>query len=367
MRDVIDCIKRYIKVTESEKFVIHWKTLAKRLLNGIEDEYQRNSSEQSIVESIERIINNVGQFSTRDKRLNFGINTNSIFIHGNKSQVEFEYYGKSTKRELGDIIFILSVVYQGRKFFEKMTINQVKKSKNVSWNFNSKSAKEQLYLLSRFPTFRRVRGLIPNKEYNLPNYSGCLGTHGLLYSPGDFALISSKELEVILAGKNNLKLNDLHLSTIPYNICSCFPCCCLLNDIDFEDWLYILHKLIHFYPRYFRYLPFICNLPILGNSCKTYNVYDFSDKYLRGCIGEPIYAEKLSYNRVALQFLHDLLYAIEKKAKREKLEDVLNFISSFYSYGYGGQGVEGYGEIDYDGGGIGIIHTIINLENRKGK
>ena len=358
MRDVIDCIKRYIEATESEKFVVHWKTLAKRLLKGIGDEYQKSSYERDMVGSIERIINNVGQFSTRDKRLNFDINTNSIFIHGNKSQVEFEYYGKSTQRELGDIIFILSVVYKGRKFFEKMTINQAKKSKKVSWN--SQSTKEQLYLLSRFPTFKGVKGLIPQKEYNLPNYSGCLGTHGFLYHPGDFALITSKELEVILFGKNTLRLERLMSNTAPNIVCSCFPCC-LLENIELKECLYILHELLHFHRGYFRYPPFICNLPIFGNSCISYNAYDFSDKYLRGYIGELIYAEKLLYNGFAFQFLQDLFYAIKEKAKRERLRDVLNFVSSFYRYGYGGQGGEGYGEISDEGGGIGIIHTAVNL------
>jgi len=360
MRNVTDCIKRYIEITESEKFVIHWKTLAKRLLKGIGDEYQKSRSEPSIVGSIERIINNVGQFSTTDKRLNFDINTNSIFIHGNKSQVEFEYYGKSTQRELGDIIFILSVVYKGRKFFEKMTINQVKKSKKVSWNFNSQSTKEQLYLLSRFPTFKGLKGLIPQKEYNLPNYSGCLGTHGLLYHPGDFALITSKELEVILSGKNTLRLERLMSNTAPNIVCPCFPCC-LLDNIEFEECLRILHELLRFHPRYFIYPPFICNLPIFGNSCISYNAYDFSDKYLRGYIGELIYAEKLLYNGFAFQFLQDLLCAIKSKAEREQLRDVLKFVDSFYRYGYGGQGREGYGEISEEGGSIGIIHTKVNL------
>ncbi len=361
MRDIINCIKKYVEITEEEQFIIHWKELAKRLLNGINNEYQQKSHEPDIVNTIETIINNIGQF--RAKNRNFNISTNSIFIHGPKYLVEFEYYGKKTRRELGDIIFILSVVYNGRKFFEKMTINQVKKTTKTSWNFGNNSSKEQLYLLSRFPSFMGAnRSLIPMKEFNLPNISGCLGSHGLLYSPGDFALISSKELEVILSGKNRLKLKNL-IERIPPNITCCFPCCLLYKyDIDFEECLYILHKFLHFYPKYFKPLPFICNLPILGSSCISYNVYDFSNKYLVGHIGELIYAKKLPRNRSAYQFLQDLLNAIRRKAEREQSKNVLDFISSFYQYEYDNDNVDReYGESNYEGGGIGIIHTTVNL------
>lgn len=365
MRDVINCIKKYVEITDNEEFIVHWKNLSTRLLKGVQNGYIKNYREENIVKIIEDIINSIGRFSTQGN--DFNISTASIFIHGNRSQVEFEYYGKRAQRELGDIIFILSVVYNGKKYFEKMTINQVKKSNNASWGFHNNSSKEQLYLLSRFPTFRGARNsLIPMKDYNLSNNSGCLGTHGLLYYPGDFALISSKELEVILSGKNRLELNNLVERIAPNTTCSCFPCYLLYGyDIDFEECFYILHKLFHFYPRYFRPLPFICKFPILGNSCISYNVYDFSNKYLIGHIGELIYAKKLSYNRSAFHFLQDLLNAVRRKAEREHLEDVSNFISSFYKYGYGDQEGEGYKEFnrefDYEGGGIGIIHTIVNL------
>ena len=78
-----------------------------------------------------------------------------------------------------------------------------------------------------------------------------------------------------------------------------------------------------------------------------------------------LFSLKLPCNKSALQFLQDLLYAIKRKAERKRLTDVLNFVSSFYRYGYGGQGGEGYGEINYEGGGIGIIHTTMNLGGRR--
>ncbi len=377
MSDVINCIERYIEIIDNEKFIKHWKDLSIKLIKGIQDSY--NHREENIVRTIESIINSIGKFSTR--RDDFHISTTSIFIHGNRSQVEFEYYEEKKQRELGDIIFILSVVYNGKKYFEKMTITQVKKSKTTSWSFYRNSAKEQLYLLSRFPTFRGVRNsLIPAKDYNLSNNSGCLGTHGLLYFPGDFALISSKELEAILSAKKRatITLNDL-VKRIPFNITCCIPYCLLCeSSICLEECFSILDKLYRIYYRYldFPYFVtfplFVCNLPILRTCCISHNVYDFSHKYLIGHIGELIYAENLPYNKNAFQFLQDLFGIIKRKAERESLEIVLNFIESFYQYRYNSENGynsdklnRDYNENNYEEGGIGIIYTIVNLGEGK--
>ncbi|GIV41536.1 MAG: hypothetical protein KatS3mg034_0846 [Vicingaceae bacterium] len=359
MKEIIKCIEKYIEITNDNGFIIHWKKLSEKLIEGIQSNY--SNREDKIVKIIESIINRVGTFKTQGKGQKYSISTSSIFIHGNKSQVEFIYYGEKKQRELGDIIFILSVVYNGKKYFEKMTINQVKKSKDISWRFSNQSAKEQLYLLSRFPTFKGIkRSFIPSKEYNLSNNYGCLGTHGLLYSPGDFALVSSKELEVLLSMKNTLRLDDLLKLERKAMVCSC----CIFHDV--EECIYIFHKFIHYYPRCLEYFPFVCDLPVLGNKCISYNVYDFSNKYLLGHIGELIYAKELPYNNSAFQFLQDLLNAIGRKANRENLSDnISKFMSSFYKYEYAdswnGGGIEEYGKVDYEDGGIGIIHTNVNL------
>jgi len=351
MRDVINCIEKYMEAIENENFIIHWKKLASKLIAGIRGEYEKRSHEPSIVKLIRNIINSIGQFKTEDKKLS--ITTKSVFIHGNKSKVEFEFHGNKTKRELGDIIFVLSVVYNSKKYFEKITITQFKKSSKASWDLRSDSTKEQLYLLSRFPTFRGAdKSLIPKKDYNLPNYSKCLGTHGLLYYPGDFAIISSNLLECILSNRKRLNLEDLLLY---YRFVSNYRT--YLDDIF--DLIYLLYGF-----RYFRF-PFL-SLPLLGNSCIAYNSYEFSDKYLRGLIGEMIYARNIPYNRPALLFLQDLLLAIKRKAQKENQKDILEFVYSFFQYAYAdGQGREGFDEFDYEGGGIGIVHTTINLGESK--
>jgi len=99
MRDVMDCIKKYVEVMNDEKFIAHWKNLSTKLLMGIRNGYIENYREENIVKTIENIVNSIKRFKTQDRK--FSISTNSIFIHGHKSQVEFEYYGSATQRELG--------------------------------------------------------------------------------------------------------------------------------------------------------------------------------------------------------------------------------------------------------------------------
>lgn len=354
MRDVIECIRRYADIINHDEFIRYWKNLAEELMRAIQDGYINNKVEPEIVKEMTERVKNLKPVSIKG----ITIQTNSIFIHGNRSQVEFDYYGRTTVRELGDIIFILSVVYNGKKYFEKLTINQVKKSKGVSWSFGDTGNKEQLYLLSRFPPFKGVKGsLIPQKHYNLPNFSGCLGTHGLLYHPGDFAAVSSKKLEDFLLSLKNrktIRLNDLFvLNTLQATMCLCHLS--LFLDIARYFW------------KYYEFLPLpCCNLPILGNYCTTSNAYEFSHRYLIGHVGELIYAKGLPYNENALKFLQDLFSAHKKKAGREGLALILDFIDSYYTHGYANAGGDGGGEDrgdvgGYEGGGFGIIHTIINL------
>ncbi|MFW6121937.1 MAG: hypothetical protein ACOC80_13725, partial [Petrotogales bacterium] len=138
---------------------------------------------------------------------------------------------------------------------------------------------------------------------------------------------------------------------------------------ELEELLSVWYKLSEYC---FKRPPLPCPIPltnlfpVLGNSYYSFNVYEFSDKYLRSLIGELIFAYNLFYNKLAFQFLQDLMEAIRRKAQKENNNSVLNFVNSFYRHSYGGgQEKEGFGEFYDEGGGIGIIHTIINLGEGK--
>ena len=281
---------------------------------------------------------------------------------GVETRVEFTYYGETIQRELGDLIFILSVIYNGRKYFEKLTISQFKKDDD---KFRCDlSNREQIYLLSRFPSFRGIRGfIILMREFDLPNYSGCLGSFNLLFRPGDFVFVSAPLFERLVENRKSIDIVRISKFWEP-------PSCYFPYPAPF-DWHYIeelfdflrklwRHKMsIPFFPPYF--------IGILGFSCSVSNIHDFVDKYLRGYIGELIYSDIGIYNTSAFDFLRELFSVIMKKAQKEEKSEFINFINEFFSHPYGGQegGIREGVEFNYEGGGIGIIYTLINLGEGK--
>jgi hypothetical protein len=316
-----------------------------------------------MVSIIESIVNNLNGLSTSTN--GFRISTKSVFIHGNKSHVEFEYYGQPVKRELGDLIFILSVVYNGRKYFEKFTISQFKKDDGkLRWDLSNR---EQIYLLSRFPSFRGVKGsIIPMREFNLPNYSGCLGSFNLLFKPGDLVFISASRLESLIGDRKSINMIDVSESWEPPSYYFTYPI-----PFDLPEMKKLLYELFYVWLKIWNHkLPVPFLLPyfvgILGFAHSAYNVHVFVDKYLRGFIGELVYSDIGIYNVPALNFLCELLSAIMKKAEKERRSDIMSFINEFFSsYGSNQGGMREGVEFDYEGGGIGIIWTSINLGEGK--
>ncbi len=211
LEKLIEVIEKYLQLIESALFSKYAKNLTNKMQIGLARGYQQGVYEPSMVFNIEDIINEVNGLSGSEGV--FSISTRSIFIHGNKSQVEFEYYGEKTLRELGDLIFIVSIIYNGKINFQKITLTQFKKAREKPrWYFGKKDKngkypdKEQLYLLAKFPTFKGARSsIVPMKEYNLPNYSGCLGSYGLLFKPGDFAFASANVIDALLVNAISVK------------------------------------------------------------------------------------------------------------------------------------------------------------------
>jgi hypothetical protein len=351
---VEEVIRKYLQLIAMEHFAKYEKDFAIRVQIGLNEGYQRGFYEPAIVSVVEEIINKLNGLSISANK--FEISTKSIFIHGNKSQVEFEYYGQKVQRELGDLIFILSVIYNRRKYFEKFTISQFKKANDkLRWDLSNK---EQIYLLSRFPPFRGIKGsIIPMREFNLPNYSGCLGSFNLLFRPGDFVFVGAPQLESSIGSRKSIDIVDISKFWEPPSYFT-YP-------IPF-DWPYI-EELLYFWrelrrhniisPLYFNFIG------ILGFSRCASNIHDFVDKYLRGNIGELTYSAIGIYNAPALGFLCELFSAIMKKARKENKIDIINFIKEFFRHPYSGNegGMREGVEFDYEGGGIGIIWTSINL------
>jgi len=348
-----EVVEKYLQLIKTEDFAKYEKDFASRVQKGLNEGYLEKDPEPTMVSIVEGIINNLDGLSVSTNGVK--ISTKSIFIHGNKSQVEFEYYGQRVQRELGDLIFILSVIYNGRKYFEKFTISQFKKDDNkFRWDLSNK---EQIYLLSHFPSFRGIRGsIIPMREFKLHNYSGCLGSFNLLFRPGDFVFLSAPLLKMLVGNRKSIDRFRISQIWEP-------PCYCFHYPTPF-DWPYIFwRRKVCGHGLRSPFFPHCCCMCVLGFCRFASNIHEFVDKYLRGNIGELTYSDIGIYNAPAFDFLHELLSAIMKKGQKEKKAEVINFIEEFFRYPYGGNdGGMGEGvEFDYEGGGIGIIYTSINL------
>jgi transglutaminase-like putative cysteine protease len=181
----------------------------------------------------------------------------------------------------------------------------------------------------------------------------------LLFRPGDLIFVSAPLLESLVGNRKSIGIADVYKFWEPSNYYLTYPI--YLSWFHMDELLYFLWKLWRnglltpFFPPYF--------IGILGFSHFSPNIHEFVDDYLRGNIGELIYSYIGKYKTPALDFLHELLSAIMRKAQRERRAEIMDFVNEFFRYPYGnGEGglKEGV-EFDYEGGGIGIIYTSINL------
>lgn len=354
-------IRKYIDMIRSDTFLRYEKEFAHRMVSSLSKDYLE-LGEEDVVRSVENVVNGIDQFAVKDTSTHFEIKTSALFIHGNISQVGFDYYAKYVERELGDLIFICSIVFNNKKCFEKLTINQFKKDssskKSTSWNLSNR---EQLYLLSRFPKFIGVssRGsMIPASEFTLPNKSGCLGSYGLLYKPGDFCFISATELEGYVGSRKSLKESDFYDLT---------------HKIERSH--FGLYPLLHLDPDYYKFMErcfhrcFDWPLPWdhFGNHHYAHNAFDFTHKYLTMGIGEPIFMITGPHNSQARHFISKILSKLKIRAQQQpqlpESQKILTFVEGFHKFNYGhGENEGGNDNIsDFDGEGIGIMHTTINL------
>lgn len=347
--------QKIIDWESSDVFSRYEKEFAGKLAEGLAMDYVSRKDEPEMVETVENLVNNAD--GLHDKYNSIRLATRGIFIHGNKSQVSFNCYGGLSQRELGDLIFIISIVYNGQKYFEKLTIAQFKKDsrnqRTSSWSIDEK----QLYLLSRFPTFRGLRSsLIPSWDFSLPNYSGALGSYALLFKPGDFSFVSATGLSSFLGNEKNLNQREIYKmhsldnrGLIPTLILCYYP--------------YV--KLSYFQTRLTE--EYLSENLFNRNSHFSSNAFDFSHKYLRFGIGEPIFMKWGQANAEARKLLLGIFSKIKSQAGRDpkNAAKLREFCDGFYQYSYADGGNDGETNLEnnegFEDGGIGIIHTTINF------
>jgi hypothetical protein len=109
---------KYTDAVRSEIFEMYVKKFAGRITSALSRGYSQELDEPRLVQAVEHIVDDLKRLRMKDDQIHFEVSTRSVFIHGSKSRVEFEYYGKTVQRELGDLIFVISLVHNGRKYFE---------------------------------------------------------------------------------------------------------------------------------------------------------------------------------------------------------------------------------------------------------
>lgn len=332
MIKAIEATRQFETAINTEAFVVYEKDFSEGVRNALGQEYSRG--EVKSVDALESYINSVPHQTLRSTTpygLPFVVSTHSVFIHGNKSQVEFHQYGrKAGPIELGDLIFVVSLIFNKKKYFEKMTINQFKidnKRKNsISWMINNR---EQLFLLSKFPKFRSVKGMIPKgRDYTLPNISGCLGSYGLIYNPGDFMFTSATRLDSFIGNQLSIGKDTL---------CKHFAMCDIFS----------LHR------------------SVLLNCHFTPDVNAFVNHYLKMNIGEPVFAQEGIFNSQAKYFLNELFQVLRTKSNVERNKPLVNLVDSFRQFPYADELTHhNYEETDepyFGDDGLGLIYTSIKL------
>lgn len=332
--------EKFYELTKSRDFVIYEKNLAHELVNTIRNSYTRKEPE--IVKSIANNLDENFQYS------GMSVSTKGRSIHGNKtSGVRFQYGGGKVERELGDLIYVFSVIYKNRKILEKTSFSQFKKSGNSSsWNLSNR---EQLYLLSRFPTFYGIPGsIVPTTKISLRNYSGSLGTYDLLYEPGDFIHVNAPLLDTILS--NHKSLSRKEFSLLEKNRGVYFEITCSL----------VYEELLHFHLPFYKHSLGSC-APFCASAFSA-NAYHFIQEYLRGCVGETIFGIGIKYDEESLKLIRDIFMSLKERGKKINDASLESFADSFLNIPYAIDNKDESHGRDFNGdGGIAIIYTKVDL------
>jgi len=351
-----DVAKKYIEFSNDESFRNYEKRFAEAILKGLCDV---SLSEPRKVRKMVEETNNL-----KEGNHQFSIRTNSIFIHGNKLIAEFICCSNKARRELGDLIFIITVLYNGGLVYQKTTITQCKNNKQGKNNkqcANNKQATSweidegQLYLLSRFPKFKiTCKG--DQRSFCLQNYSNNLGTYALFYD-SDFFFLNAPYLELIRKGKKSINMGDI--SELLLDLESGRGVCSILESHIPSEYSY--NKNV-----YYRKTP-----NVFGLCDFALNIYDFASKYLRCCIGEVNYS-KLNkygrYNKSVSELLYFIIVRCPSISREDSYKELLSYLSKCLSLSsisnisdIGNDNSHFGADENYDDNGFGIIHTVVNL------
>ena len=308
-------LKTFSDYYNRQDFRVFQNNLARKVYETLGTSYSNSDGEVKMVTNMCNTING------KDfERLEFY----ATKIHGTRSFVEFYNQDKPTTKELADMV-IISVVTENREIiYEKTAFIQNKKEDTEnSWKIDQ----DQLYLLHNFPTFKGEKGIFKrnfNNEVVFQNHSENLGNYGLFQSPCEMILVNAHTVYRLQQG-DKISLSDIRKYAHNNTPNNGF----LFPFIDHPFWDEILYRCVKHFPKYG--FPFL-NLPFLGNSIVSFNIYEFIRNWSLFNIGEvvSVYDNVTDYdlrdfNRILLRQT-GLSEFINLKTENQKLEYENNLV-----------------------------------------
>lgn len=277
-------LERFLRGTESNEFAAYEKEFANRINASIRRGFKYKRKEPSIVKQVSDLLKSLEDIPDIAGG-SFNLRTRTMYIHGFRSMVQFNDLGGLARRELGDLAFVFSIVYRGMVYFQRLTINQVKKTdRDGTWHIDEK----QLRLLSQFPPFTGAAGsYVGRYPHNLPNLSGCLGSYGLM-DPGEFLFVGAQDFANLLGGRHEMKRPEV------------------LGLGDVLD-----------HPFTLPLPPAVGSGKSLDNYRFASNTVSFSSRFLRFGIGEVTFLPPGMWDNPQARYIkRDLAFASEASLKR---------------------------------------------------
>ncbi len=349
MTDIFEAILKFQKDSFDLRFIEEQKRVASAINAALSQSYLDDGNEIDLVKSTIFALN-----STPGKKFRL----ESLFIHGNRSQVQFDYYGKIAKKEMGDLILVSTMTYRSKPVLQKMTIVQAKKDtvkQKSSWSIDP----EQLHFLSTWPIFTGVKGIFPKIKNVVIDNSGCMGSYVLYREPGDFVFIAAPILGRLLSGRKRVNIDELTYIQLPHsqlhnvgNLNNPFPFS--LSSIYPEGWFYIWEKYMHRYYKMGFPLPFLPNnigSSVLGNQLIALNVNDTVQHLSLLNIGELIFSsyDAIIINENASRLLNTVLRYLRQHSDEVGKMDLFRYIP---------EDAPVFEQFDMSGISIGLVHTI---------
>jgi hypothetical protein len=348
MRDFIKGIIEFNKATIKDAFIAEEKEVSSAIQAVLADVYLNDGDEIDLVKKTVETLN-----SSRS----YHFTLESAFIHGNKSQIEFQYYGKKAHKELGDLLIVSTMTRRGTPLLQKLTIIQAKRDtrKACTWGID----KEQLFFLSNWPQFNGIRGIFPKRTLAIPDHSGCLGSYYLYREPGDFVFISARELEFLIGSQKRITFDDMlkNQTEIKRHSRTSHPSLSFPSIIHPEEFYDILEKYLYKYYKLGYPLPLFPHVAdgasqILQNVCFCKNVNDSIGNFARLNIGEPIYSVDsiVPVNEFAYRMLNTVVRYVMRMDQGN-----LGRLRSFNAE------APYFEELDMEGVRVGVIHSITEV------